>query len=90
MNSLIKNSVLLKQFSETQEAWTDNYMKFRQLHEIQIPLRCINEMRSSTKKTIKRTTENESWKIKHCIEEYNTVFQQQTQASRRKNQWTKR
>ena len=29
MNSLIKNSVLLKQFSEMQEAWTDNYMKFR-------------------------------------------------------------
>lgn len=29
MNSLIKNSVLFKQFSETQETWTDNYMKFR-------------------------------------------------------------
>ena len=34
MNSLIKNSVLLKQFSEMQETWTDNYMKFRgKMHE---------------------------------------------------------
>lgn len=82
MGSFTKNSVLLKQFSEMQETWADNYMKFRgKMHERNEKLNKENNQKNDWKL---------SWKIKHCIEEYNKVFQQQTQASRRKNQWTKR
>lgn len=57
MNSLIKNSVLFKQFSETQETWTDNYMKFRgKMHQRNEKLNKENNQKNDWKRELKNKT----------------------------------